>query len=279
MCRSMWCWMGNKEVKAFWFEPRWLPTSLPGFVHSSVAARWRRNRVEDVIRCLPIKWCPAACLANTANLCIFRDTDLVTMVEVGGWAATVPVPYRIRPTQQQQRRQSGGSRDGQRLIRGSPEQVGFAPMPQGFVKTANISAYGANTPPITYLFILSGWCVDSRGWHRAVMNRILLFRADSVANCFYSPLGLPLTPKIGRWMTLRRGEEEEEDRALKHETDRHWTCHHRTGSWGCVLSSSVISNTFSNSLISNISDLHLCWCPLCADMCRAPEISARLVVL
>lgn len=73
-----------------------------------------------------------------------------------GWAATVPVPSRIGPTQQRRRRQSGGSHDGQRLIRGSPEQVGFAPMPQGLVKAANISAYGANTPPITYLFILSG---------------------------------------------------------------------------------------------------------------------------
>ena len=58
-----------------------------------------------------------------------------------------------RPTQQQQSR---GSYDGQRLIRGSPEWVGFALMPQGFVKAANISAYGANTPRITYLFILSG---------------------------------------------------------------------------------------------------------------------------
>lgn len=70
--------------------------------------------------------------------------------QVGGYCTCSP----DGPTQRQQ--QSGGSCDGQRLIRGSPEQVGFALMPQGFVREENISAYSANTPPITYLFGLSG---------------------------------------------------------------------------------------------------------------------------
>ncbi len=154
ICRYIWCWMGVKEVKACWFEPRWLPQSLllPGFVHFSIAARWRRNRAEDVIQYLPIKWCPGACLANAANLCTFRDSSLAAavLVEAGG-----RLLYLDRPSQQQQ---NEGSHDGQPLIRWRPEQAGFAPMPQGFVKAANTAAYGANTPP-HYLFIHSLWMI------------------------------------------------------------------------------------------------------------------------
>lgn len=54
------------------------------FPSLSLSARRTRNRAEDVIQCLPIKWCPEACLTNAANLCIFRDSSLAALVEVGG---------------------------------------------------------------------------------------------------------------------------------------------------------------------------------------------------
>lgn len=120
-----------------------------------------RNSVEDVIQYLPIKWCPGACLANTANLWIFKDSSLAAalVVEVGGQLLYCSCSL-YQPTQQQQSR---GRYDGQQLIRESPEHVRFALMPQGFVKEENISAHRANTPPsITYLSILSGWCADSQ---------------------------------------------------------------------------------------------------------------------
>lgn len=54
------------------------------YISLSLSARRTRNRAEDVIQCLPIKWCPEACLTNAANLCIFRDSSLAALVEVGG---------------------------------------------------------------------------------------------------------------------------------------------------------------------------------------------------
>lgn len=86
-----------------------------------------RNSVEDVIQYLPIKWCPGACLANTANLWIFKDSSLAAalVVEVGGQLLYCSCSL-YQPTQQQQSRDSY---DGQQLIRESPEHVRFALMP------------------------------------------------------------------------------------------------------------------------------------------------------
>lgn len=187
-----------------------------------------------------------------------------------------------RPTQQQQ---SGGSHDGQRLIRGSPEQVGFALMPQGFVKAANISAYGANTPPITYLFILSGWCVDSQGvaqnvewtgyrclglirWRTALQSTGLTSHTENWEKNNVRDGGEGWR---GRRRKRRRGEEEL------------WSMQNLTGNWTrnwtgvmssqdseqeyvprlWILFPSVIYNTFASPLISNFSALHLCMSFVC----------------
>lgn len=104
-----------------------------------------KKEEEDVIQYLPIKLCPGACLANAVNLRIFKDSSLAVQHQwrrMGGYKT-------ISPNQPHQQKQCRGTHDGQHLIRGSPEQVGYAQVPQGFVKEENISA---NTPP---LFIYS----------------------------------------------------------------------------------------------------------------------------
>lgn len=150
VCRNTCRWVESAEVKACLFEPRWLPLPL----RFPLAARRWRNGARDVIQYLPIKWCPGACLANAANLCIFRDRTLeaAVLAAVGGQPLYITCSLDQPTQQQQQKKKSGGSIDGQQLIRGSPEQVGFALMPQGFVKEENISVYRA-TPHHHYLFI------------------------------------------------------------------------------------------------------------------------------
>ena len=180
---------------SFWFESRWLPNTSPSvwvrtFLLCCQMTKKQRRGMSFSVSQLNVAL--EQCLANAANLCIFRGSGLV---EAGG-----RLLYLISGSARLLRGGAGARRDGQRLIRGSPEQVGFAAMPQGFVKEEK--HLSQTRPPITYLFLLSGWCVDSSG--PSGDERGIVGSSWSTDEPIFAPLGFVLTLEIGQWMTLRR---------------------------------------------------------------------------
>lgn len=110
-----------------------------------------------------------------------------------------------QPTQQQM----GGRVDGQWLIRGKSRTAQVcSDAPRLCQGSKHISPWCKLPPPLpmTYLFLLSGWCADSLGPHGAMMNRTLLFGADSGTNLAMLDWADPSSWRLGNeWHQERWG--------------------------------------------------------------------------
>lgn len=136
------------------------------FLYHFLSAKKVKDKDWGVIQNLPIKCCPEACISNGANLGIFIgyiQGKVGGSCTSSGWRKAPYCTCNVDKTSQQQ---SEGSYDEQHLIRRSPEQEGFALMPQGFLREEKISAYRVNMPLLFIYSLSSSDELTAKSWSK-----------------------------------------------------------------------------------------------------------------